>query len=65
MTSDVENIIDLLGPGEVIGQAINLLMDQDEVSRDAAFALLVHSSSASRRAVREIAAEIVQQRRGD
>jgi AmiR/NasT family two-component response regulator len=65
MTSDVENIIELLGPREVIGQAINVLMDTDEVDRDAAFALLVHSSSASRRAVREIAAEIVQQRRGD
>lgn len=65
MTSDVESIIELLGPREVIGQAVNVLMDRDDVSRDAAFELLVQNSSASRRKVREIAAEIVQQRKGE
>ena len=65
MTSDVESIIELLGPREVIGQAIDVLMDRDDVSRDAAFGLLVQDSSNAHRAVREIAAEIVQQRRGD
>lgn len=65
MTSDAENIIELLGPREVIGQAINLLMATEDVSRDAAFELLVQGSSGSHRKVREIAAEIVQQRRGE
>ena len=65
MTSDVESIIELLGPREVIGQAIDSLMDAHAVSRDAAFELLVRNSSGSHRSVREIAAEIVQQRRGD
>jgi AmiR/NasT family two-component response regulator len=65
MTSDVENIIELLGPREVIGQAIDALMVTDGVSRDAAFERLVQDSSADRRTVREIAAEIVQQRRGE
>ena len=65
MTSDVESIIELLGPREVIGQAIEAVMDADGVSRDAAFELLVRNSSGSRRSVREIAAEIVQQRRVD
>jgi AmiR/NasT family two-component response regulator len=65
MTSDVESIIDLLGPREVIGQAIDALMVRDQVSRDDAFGLLVRNSSAAGRPVREIAAEIVQQRPGD
>ena len=63
MTSDVENIVSLLGPREVIGQAIDLLMSRDEVDRDAAFELLVQSSSSSRRKVSETAAAIIQQRR--
>ena len=61
MSSDVESIIDLLGPREVIGQAIDALMVRDQVSRDHAFGLLVQNSSAAGRTVREIAAEIVQQ----
>ena len=61
MAADLENIIELLGPREVIGQAINLLMTHHDVNRDAAFAMLVHASSGSRRKVRDIAAEIVQQ----
>ena len=65
MTFDAENIIELMGPREVIGQAIDVLMARDDVSRDAAFGLLVQDSSNSHRTVREIAAEIVQQRRGD
>jgi hypothetical protein len=39
-------------------------MDRDDVSRDAAFGLLVQNSSKSHRPVRETAAEILQ-RRGD
>ena len=62
MTSDAENLIKLLGPREVIGQAINALMERDDMSRDAAFELLVQGSSGSHRTVREVAVEIVQQR---
>lgn len=65
MATDVENIIELLGPREVIGQAVDLLMTRDDVSRDTAFELLVQSSSSSHRRVRETAAEIIQQRRGE
>jgi AmiR/NasT family two-component response regulator len=63
MPADAENIIELLGPREVIGQAIGLLMTEDDVTRDGAFELLVQGSSRSHRKVREIAAEIVQQRK--
>lgn len=65
MPSDVENMIELLGPREVIGRAVDLLMTRDHLSRDAAFELLVQRSSGSHRKVRESAAEIVQQRKGD
>ena len=65
MTSDVENIIDLLGPREIIGHAIDVLMNRDDLGRDDAFALLVRNSSNTRRTVRESAAEIVQQRRDE
>ena len=63
MPSDVETIIGLLGPREVIGQAVDLLMATEDVSRDDAFELLVQGSSDSARKVREIAAEVVQQRK--
>ncbi len=65
MPSDVENIIELLGPREVIGRAIEELMSRDGVTRDAAFESLVQGSSSRHCKVREIAAEIVQQRRGE
>ena len=65
MSSDAENMIELLGPRQVIGQAIDALMENDEMTRDDAFALLVQGSSASHRRVREVAAEIIQQRKGD
>jgi AmiR/NasT family two-component response regulator len=61
MATDHENIIELLSPREVIGQAIDLLISHHGVNRDAAFAMLVHASSGSGRKVRDIAAEIVQQ----
>jgi AmiR/NasT family two-component response regulator len=64
VSSDVTNIIRLLGPQEVIGQAIDLLISNHGVNRDRAFAMLVHASSGSRRKVRDIAAEIVQQGEG-
>ncbi len=64
MRSEIENMIDLLGPREVIGQAIDLLMITEDMSRDAAFELLVQDSSHSHRRVRETAAEIIQQRKG-
>jgi AmiR/NasT family two-component response regulator len=63
MPADVENIIELLGPRELIGQAIQVLMTEDDVSRDAAFEVLVQGSSSSHRKVREVALEIVQQRK--
>jgi hypothetical protein len=62
LSSDTQNIIELLGPREVIGQAIELLMAGDRVSRDTAFAMLVSSSSQCQLSVREIAAQIVRQR---
>ena len=65
MPSDVETIIELLGPREVIGQAVDVLMARDDMTRDDAFELLVKGSSDSRRKVRVIAAEIVQQRKGE
>lgn len=65
MDADVEGTIELLGPREVIGQAVDLLMDRNDVSRDAAFELLVQRSSHSHRNVRESAAEIIRQRKGD
>ena len=64
MSSDAENMIELLGPRQVIGQAIDALMENDEMTRDDAFALLVQGSSSSHRKVREVAAEVIQQRKG-
>ena len=64
MSADAENLIELLGPREVIGQAVNLLVERDDLSRDAAFEMLVQGSSASHRKVREVAAEIIEQRKG-
>jgi AmiR/NasT family two-component response regulator len=61
VSTDVQNIIELLGPREVIGQAIALLMAENEMSRDAAFEMLVRGSSQSRRTVREVAAAMVGQ----
>jgi AmiR/NasT family two-component response regulator len=65
MPSDVENLIEPIGPREIIGQAVDVLMGRLDVSRDAALELLVRTSSDSHRKVREIAAEIVQQRKDD
>lgn len=62
MSSDVQNIVELLGPREVIRRAIAWLMARNDVSRDAAFAILVRDSSVSRQTVREVAAAIVAQR---
>jgi hypothetical protein len=62
MSSDNENIIELLGPGEVIGQAIELLMAERDVDRDGAFAILVQGSADSHERVREVASTIVRQR---
>ena len=66
MPGHIDNMIELLGPRQVIGQAINLLMTRDHMNRDAAFAQLVQRSAASHRNVRETAAEIlVEQRTGE
>jgi AmiR/NasT family two-component response regulator len=62
LSSDVQNIVELLGPREVIGQAIACLMATNDVSRDAAFAILVRDSAMSRQTVREVAAAIVARR---
>jgi AmiR/NasT family two-component response regulator len=61
LSSDVQNIIELLGPREVIGRAIIVLMARNDMSRDDAFATLVRDSSLSRQTVREVAAAIVAQ----
>jgi AmiR/NasT family two-component response regulator len=63
--SDAENIIELLGPREVIGQAIDVLMLRDALSRDDAFQLLVLAASDSRRKVVDTAADIIEQRKDD
>ena len=65
MPSEAENIIELLVPREVIGQAIDVLMARDFLSRDAAFQLLVQDASDSRRKVVETAADLIEQRTGD
>jgi hypothetical protein len=65
ISSDVENIIELLGPRQVIGQALALLMASYDVNRDAAFEMLVEGSSDSHLSVREFAATIVQPRAGE
>jgi AmiR/NasT family two-component response regulator len=65
MPSDVENSTERLSPREVIAQAVDLLVAKDDVSRDDAFELLVQGSSDSHRKVHEIAAAIIQQRKGD
>jgi len=63
--SDAENIIELLGPREVIGQAIDVLMLRDALSRDDAFQLLVLAASDSRRKVVDTAADVIEQRKDD
>lgn len=59
ISTDFENIIELLGPQEVIGRAIAVLIAEREVSRDAAFEILVQDSAAAHETVRETAASIV------
>ena len=61
MPPENENLIELLGPREVIGQAIALLMDANDVNRDTAFEMLVQDSSDSHQRVRDSAARIVEQ----
>jgi AmiR/NasT family two-component response regulator len=48
LSSDTQNIIELLGPREVIGKAIELLMAGDRLSRDTAFAMLVRAAGLRR-----------------
>ena len=64
MPTDDQNVIELLGPREVIGRAIDVLMTTRDVSRDAAFEMLVQDSSGSHRKVRDSAAAIIQQADG-
>jgi len=64
MSSDDQNVIELLGPREVIGRAIDVLMTTRDVTRDAAFEMLVQDSSGSHRKVRDSAAAIIQQADG-
>jgi len=64
LPSETEDIIERLGAREVIGRAVDLLMDRGDVSRDDAFELLVQGSSESHQKVPEKAAEIIQQRKG-
>jgi hypothetical protein len=59
LSSDVQNIIELLGPREVIGRAIAVLMEREDLTRDVAFAQLVRESSRQRLTLRDVAAAIV------
>ncbi len=64
MSSENENILQLLGPREVIGQAIEWLIVTHGVSRDEAIEMLVQDSAGEHRTVREIAAAIVRKSSG-
>ncbi len=59
-----ETVIELMGPREVIGQAIDVLIERHELSRDDAFEMLVQRSADSRHKVRDVAETICRQRRG-
>lgn len=58
-----ENIIELLGPHEVIGRALGVLMAEHDLSRDAAFEMLVQGSTDSHQNVRMVAERIIEQAR--
>jgi len=64
LPSEDQNVIELLGPREVIGRAIDVLMATRDVNRDDAFEMLVQDSSGSHRKVRDTAAAIIQQADG-
>ena len=59
VSSDVPNLVELLGPREVVGHVVAVLMAGSGLSRDAAFQSMVCDSVPSRRSVRETAAPIV------
>jgi AmiR/NasT family two-component response regulator len=59
LSSDVQNIVELLGPREVIGRAIAVLMEREDLTRDVAFAQLVRESSRQRLTLRDVAAAVV------
>jgi AmiR/NasT family two-component response regulator len=61
MSLDVDNIIELLGPHEVVGQALEVLMASHDLSRDAAFEMLIEGSCGSHQRMREFAASIVEE----
>lgn len=63
MPRDDENIIELMGPRELIGQAIGVLMAEHDVGRDEAFEMLVQGSACSRQRVRTVAEGIIRQTR--
>jgi AmiR/NasT family two-component response regulator len=59
-----ESVVELMGPRELIGQAIDVLIERHELSRDDAFEMLVQRSADSRHKVREVAETICRQRQG-
>ena len=66
MPSEEEALLEALGPREVIGQAVGLLIAQhDDVDEDAAFEILVQGSADSDKKVREVAVTIFRQRSGE
>ena len=65
MKSQEQDPLEALGPREVIGQAVGLLIARHDVDEAAAFEMLVQRSSESHEKVREIAATIVRQRSGE
>ena len=54
-----DDIIETMGPREVIARAIAMLRDLHHVSEAAAFEMLVSGSSDSQEKVREVAAAIL------
>lgn len=63
MASVNEEVIEAMGPREVIGRAVTLLQARHGVGQATAFEMLVRGSSDSHEAVRETAAGVVRQSR--
>ena len=59
-----EEVIEVLGPQETIGQAVSVLCTEHDVGEEDAFEMLVQASATSSERVRNIAATIVRQSTG-
>ena len=65
MRSDNDDIVESLGPREVIGRAVDLLCVEHEVSEAEAFEMLVRGFADSHETVRENAAVILRRSADD